>query len=53
MKRILKQNGIFNTQSYMLRNLGVSLIDHYWINPVDEMLEWKDINLFENEFKDD
>ena len=43
IKRILEQNGIFNTQSYLLRNLGVSLIDHYWINPVDEMLEWKDI----------
>ena len=53
MKRILEQNGIFNTQSYLLRNLGVSLIDHYWINPVDEMIEWKDINLFENEFKDE
>lgn len=43
IKRILEQNGIFNAQSYLLRNLGISLIDHYWINPVDEMLEWKDI----------
>ena len=53
MRQILRQNHIFNTQNYLLKNLGVSMVDHYWINPVDEMLRWEEINLFENSFKDE
>ena len=53
MKRILMENGISSTQKYLLNNLGLSLSDHYWINPADEMLTWEEVNLFHNDFKDE
>lgn len=30
---------------------GLSLSDQYWINPVDNTLNWEDINFFQNDFK--
>lgn len=53
IRRILMQNEIFTTQEYLVWNLGLSLSDHYWINPVDKMLKWKDVSLFTNDFKDE
>ncbi len=38
--------------SLLLRNLGVSLTDHYWIKPVDSDLTWETVNLYENSFSD-
>lgn len=32
------------------KNLGLSLTDYYWVKPIDSELEWKDVNLFENDF---
>ena len=36
---------------YMLENLGLSLTDHYWICDIDNLVDWKDVNLYENDFK--
>lgn len=36
----------------MLNNLGLSLTDHYWIKPADHEKGWKDVNLYENDFKE-
>lgn len=36
---------------YMLDNLGLSLTDHYWINPCNKMYTWEEINLYDNDFK--
>lgn len=36
---------------YMISNLGLSLTDHYWICPKDSGYTWKNINLYENDFK--
>lgn len=49
---ILKQAGITTPQEYLVRNLGLSLTDHYWMRPTDMELAWKDINLFTNDFQD-
>ena len=27
--------------------------DQYWLNPVDQPLDWKDINFYDNAFSDD
>lgn len=53
IENILKNHSIPTTQQYLFRNLGLSLSDHYWINPIDYRLQWEDINLFYNSFKDD
>lgn len=36
----------------MLRNLGLSLTDCYWINPADKNYKWEDVNLYTNNFRD-
>lgn len=52
IQRILEQLGIATPQEYLVRNLGMSLTDHYWIRPLDMELGWADINLFTNDFRD-
>lgn len=52
IERILEQIGITTPQEYLVKNLGLSLTDHYWIKPLDMELGWKDINLFTNDFRD-
>ena len=42
-------NGAPGTK-YMMDNLGLSLIDGYWIKPIDSAYTWKDINLYSNPF---
>lgn len=32
------------------KNYGLSLSDQYWIRPINEDIEWKDINFFQNNF---
>lgn len=52
IQRILEQLGITTPQEYLVKNLGLSLTDHYWIKPLDMELGWNDINLFTNDFRD-
>ena len=49
---ILEEKGFTSTQEYLVRNLGLSLSDHYWIKPIDTDLCWQDVNLFTNDFRD-
>lgn len=55
------RGGIFNSslkdaqlspRLYTCKNLGLSLTDYYWIKPVGSNLKWKDVNFFENNFKE-
>ena len=41
-----------NSNDLLIKNLGLSLTDHYWIKPVDSDYTWEDINLFTNDFSD-
>lgn len=52
IQRILERMGISTPQEYLVKNLGLSLTDHYWIKPLNMELGWKDINLFTNDFRD-
>jgi len=52
IQRILEQMGIATPLEYLVKNLGLSLTDHYWIKPLDMELGWEDINLFTNDFRD-
>lgn len=49
---LLQQEGIASTQSLLVRNLGLSLSDHYWIKPDGSELAWHDVSLFSNSFRD-
>ena len=49
----LKRLGEETSQSLMLRAYGLSLTDHYWMQPISAELYWKRINFFENDFSDE
>ena len=49
---MLRKKGLLGSEEYLLRNLGLSLTDYYWICPLDSNLKWADVNLFENDFKE-
>ena len=52
VEEMLKSKGMLDSSDYMLRNLGLSLTDYYWMKPIDSDLKWKDVNLYDNDFKD-
>jgi hypothetical protein len=41
------------TTSLLVKSLGLSLSDHYWINPVATPVDWTDVNFFQNNFSFD
>lgn len=49
---ILKEKGLSQPEEFLIKNLGLSMTDYYWIKPYDSDLTWEDVNLFDNEFKD-
>ena len=53
IKTMLEKKGLLSPEDFLVKNLGLSLTDYYWISPVDSDLKWKDVNLFANEFHDD
>lgn len=35
----------------MVRNFGLSLVDHYWLCPVDSRLTWEQVNFYQHNFR--
>ena len=52
VEEMLRAKGFDEPSEYLLRNLGLSLTDYYWLKPIDSSLRWRDVNLFENDFRD-
>ncbi|MCR4595313.1 MAG: hypothetical protein K5673_00885 [Lachnospiraceae bacterium] len=50
--KLLDAKGVSIPEEYLYKNLALSLNDCYWIKPVDSHLCWEDINLYNNQFKD-
>lgn len=53
IKAMLEKRGLVSSEDYLIKNLGLSLTDYYWVSPVDSGMIWKDVNLFTNDFHDD
>lgn len=53
IKEALEAVGEYTTQALLIKNLGLSLSDGYWICPREQSLQWEDINFFENKFSKD
>lgn len=51
-KTALQKLGYASTNSALLNNLALSLNDCYWVCPRESDLNWKDVNLFTNDFVD-
>ena len=53
IKEVLKANDCKFQSEYLLKNLGISLSDYYWVKPIDSDLQWKDVSPFQNDFSKD
>lgn len=53
IRQVLSRLSEETCQSLMLSSYGLSLTDHYWIQPVGQELYWKDLNFYENDFTDE
>ena len=51
IRRILEEQGVSCPEEYLVKNLGLSLTDYYWIRPLDSELTWKMVSLYQNEFR--
>ncbi|MBO7674778.1 MAG: DNA-binding protein [Atopobiaceae bacterium] len=49
---ILAEAGVDVPEELVMRNLGLSLSDQYWIRPNSSGLCWEDINFFNNPFEE-
>lgn len=50
IRQMLEKKGLLGPEDFLLKNLGLSLTDYYWISPLDSGMTWKDVNLFDNDF---
>lgn len=50
--RMLRTSHLIGPNDYLLNNLGLSLNDYYWVKPLDSDLTWEDVNLYDNDFKE-
>ena len=53
VREALETLEITNTKMLLVRCLGLSLSDQYWILPDGANLQWEQINFFDNPFSDD
>ena len=51
LEKLLKNLNIQSPEELLDKAYGLSLSDQYWINPLEQSLEWKDINFFTNNFE--
>ncbi len=50
VREMLRKNGCTTPSEFLIRNLGLSLTDYYWIRPTDSDLTWEQVNLYDNDF---
>lgn len=53
IQKVLNYVSKKTSQALMLSAYGLSLTDHYWMQPIQKELYWSNINFFENDFSDD
>lgn len=51
IRRMLEEKGLLGPEDFLFKNLGLSLTDYYWISPLDSGMTWKDVNLYDNDFR--
>ena len=45
--------GVSSASMLITKCFGLSLSDQYWVNPVENPLEWEKVNFFDNPFSED
>lgn len=52
IEAMLRKAKIYTSNQFLVNNLGLSLTDYYWVKPITSSLTWRDVNLYENDFKE-
>ena len=45
-QELIRQAGCNTSYEYLAKNLALSLTDCYWLCPIEEIIRWEDINLY-------
>jgi len=53
IEQILLELNLRTRAALTLKCFGLSLSDHYWVNPTKNTLKWEDVNFFQNDFSKD
>lgn len=53
VKELLEKKHLSCPEEYLMKNLGLSLTDYYWIKPLGSTLCWEDVNFFDNDFQNE
>jgi len=53
LKDHLEREPFLTPDQLQMKSWGLSLSDHYWMNPVENLLNWDEINFFDNVFSED
>lgn len=53
IREAMEMLGVSSTEKLLTGCFGLSLSDQYWINPVNNPLEWSKVNFFDHPFSDD
>ena len=53
IRHLFEALDIDDSISLLVKSMGLSLTDHYWIRPQGSSIGWHDVNFYENEFSDD
>ena len=53
IRHLFEALDIDDSISLLVKSMGLSLTDHYWIRPKGSSIGWHDVNFYENEFSDD
>ncbi|MDR0501269.1 MAG: hypothetical protein LBG97_08545 [Coriobacteriales bacterium] len=53
LRDALERLNVSSTGLLLLKCMGLSLSDQYWVRSSEKMLKWEDINFFQNEFSGD
>ena len=52
IKEFLEKSDYTSPTEFLIKNIGLSLTDYYWIKPIDSNLSWEKVSLFSNVFKE-
>ena len=53
LKDHLEREPFLTPDQLQMKSWGLSLSDHYWMNPVENLLSWDEVNFFDNDFSED
>ena len=53
LSKALVNLGVGGASKLLTKCFGLSLSDHYWVNPASSPLKWEEVNFFDNPFSED